>query len=125
MKKRKHKYFSNLRYREKLEHRSKLPSSYNNVEFLTTTPDSRYEREQQYRYGLGLFNEPVRGRNYYRYFDRPEVPYTVHEIHTRSRYSKMKKYYKQYSNKIVRQQRTATYNHNQYRKQFDMWWTID
>ena len=68
-------------------------------------------------------NNEYLGHNYYLYVDRPEVDYTIYE-HTKRPYGDSKKYYKKYSNRCVRRTKDVP-NHNQYRKVFDLWWTID
>ena len=118
-----HKYFRNLRYKQKLE------TQYNNrgyagsnVYFITKEPDPRYERERYFRFS-GVDDKKHRGHDYYLYCDRPEVPYSTIEYIDRP-YGKSKKFYKKYTSRIIRYSKDIL-QHNQYRKMFDLWWTID
>lgn len=116
-----HKYFRNLRYKQKLESQYEA-RRYEGIYFYTKEPDPRYEREHQsYWYWRG--DDKYRGHNYYMYYDRPEVDYTIYES-PRGCYRSAKQYFKKYSNKKVRRAKDIP-NHNQYRKVFDLWWTID
>ena len=115
-----HKYFRNLRYKQKLE--SQYKAHRGSIYFCTKEPDTRYEREHyHYRYWRG--NEKKNGHNYYLYWDRPEVDYTIRES-LRGNYGLRKQYYKKYSKKCVRRTKDIT-NNNQYRKVFDLWCEID
>lgn len=137
--KNRHKYFRNLRYKQKLETRyNNRDYSWSRVYFLTEEPDPKYIREYALKY-LGRYsnctleevierqlkdmNTYYRGHNYYLYYDRPEVPYTIVESEDRP-YGKSKKFYKKYTSRVIRHSKDAL-QHNQYRKQFDLWWTID
>ena len=116
-----HKYFRNLRYKQKLESQYEA-RRYKGIYFYTKEPDPRYEREHSCKwYFRG--SRKSRGRDYYIYFDRPEVDYTIYES-LRGNYRSSKQYFKKYSNKCVRRAKDVP-NHNQYRKVFDLWWTID
>ena len=118
-----HKYFRNLRYKQKLESQyDNRDYSWSRVYFVTKEPDPRYERERYFRFS-GSDDEKYRGHNYYLYYDRPEVPYSVIEDRDRP-FGKNKKFYKKYTSRIVRHSKDVL-QHNQYRKQFDLWWTID
>ena len=116
-----HKYFRNLRYKQKLE-RQYEENRYAGIYFFTKEPDPRYERESQHKFWYRKDGKYL-GHNYYLYVDRPEVDYTIYE-HTKRPYGDSKKYYKKYSNRCVRRAKDVP-NHNQYRKVFDLWWTID
>ena len=128
-----HKYFRNLRYKQKLESMVSTTTTYwDLVFFITKDSDPRYVRENQYRFSWQKRGWPVDekqpGKNYYIYWSRPEVDYSIQEYYTRPKYSKLKKYYKKYSNKIVRQefkQKGYIYNNCSYKKQFDIKWTLD
>jgi hypothetical protein len=118
-----HKYFRNLRYKQKLEAQyDNRDYSWCRVYFLTKEPDPRYERERHLRFRSGT-DEKYRGHDYYLYYDRPEVPYTVIEYVDRP-YGKNKKFYKKYTSRILRHSKDVL-QRNQYRKKFDLWWTID
>lgn len=140
-----HKYFRNLRYKQKLETRydnraTGRYGSWNGVYFITDEVDPRNLREEFYQYQTRYWKTEVtpeeyvnmrledltkkyRGHDYYLYYDRPEVPYSIIEYTDRP-YGKAKKFYKKYTNKIIRHSKDNL-QHNQYRKQFDLWWTID
>lgn len=108
-----HKYFRNLRYKQKLE--AKYNNGNNHIYFITKEPDTR-----QCRY-LNRSYEKFRGHDYYISWERPEVPYTIIKWHDEYGY---KKFCKKYSNRIVRRSKNE-FQHNGYRKEFDLWWTID
>ena len=118
-----HKYFRNLRYKQKLE--TQYNNAGSNVYFITKEPDPRHIREWGYRYPYSCFSvyKKYRGHDYYCYCDRPEVPYSTIEYKDRP-YGKCKKFYKKYTSRIIRHSKDVL-QHNQYRKQFDLWWTID
>ena len=140
-----HKYFRNLRYKQSLETRynhrdTGRHGSWTGVYFVTDEVDPRDIREQFYQYQTRYWKTEVtpeeytkmrlddltkksRGHDYYLYYDRPEVKYSILE-NKKAVYGSMKSYYKKYSNRIVRHSKD-TLQHNQYRKQFDLWWTID
>jgi hypothetical protein len=135
-----HKYFRNLRYKQKLENRyDNRDYSWCRLSFITDEPDPRYIREYAHKYQfrskydityeekvqkfLDDANKPFRGHEYYLYYDRPEVPYSIIEYKDRP-YGKNKKFYKKYTTRVVRHSKDVL-QHNQYRKQFDLWWTID
>lgn len=118
----KHKYFRNLRYKQKLEKRYE-ENSYSGICFFTKEVDTRYKREYKNSRWYREEKEKEKGHNYYLYFDRPEVKYTIHEDEDSS-YTKRKQYYKRYSNKKVRKTKDIP-NHKQYRKIFDLVWEID
>ena len=93
-----HKYFRNLRYKQKLETQYEA-RRYEGIYFYTKEPDPHYEREHQFRwYWSG--DDKYRGHDYYMYYDRPEVDYTIYES-PRSCYRSAKQYFKKYSNKKV------------------------
>jgi hypothetical protein len=79
-----HKYFRTKRYKQKLESKHNAMGRYSNVYFITTEPDPRAIREWQYFYGYNPRLIPgewdkKRGRNYYEYYSRPEIAYTILE----------------------------------------------
>ena len=119
----KHKYFRNLRYKQKLENMAgKNRTYFSRVYYLTKEPDPENERKDS---GKWWYRGPkkAKGRNYYLYWDRPEVDYAIVE-YTTPRRSKMNKYYKKRSNKKVRQD-VETYNYGSYKKKFDIKWSLD
>ncbi len=138
-----HKYFRNLRHKQKLERTYEQTGTgrygrCTNVFFLTKEPDPKDIRENTLKYVnrwymsdltydeiidkiLERETKPFPGRDFFYYYDRPEVEYTILE---REKPSNRKSYYKKYSNRVVRRSKDVL-QHNQYRKQFDLWWTID
>lgn len=140
-----HKYFRNLRYKQSLEtrynhRRTGRHGSWTGTYFITDEPDPRDIREQFFQYEqririndvpyeefcekrLNELLKKYRGHDYYLYYDRPEVEYSILE-NKKETYGKMKSYYKKYSNRVVRRSKDVLQN-NQYRKQFDLWWTLD
>ena len=142
--KNRHKYFRNLRYKQKLESKyDNRDYSWCRISFLTKEPDPRYAREYMFKWIYHTYcrykgmtvdelierrleefrNDKARGHDYYEYYDRPEVPYTIKEWTDRP-YGKKKKFYKKYTTRILRHTEEV-YNHSQYKKVFDLWWTID
>ena len=122
-----HKYFRNLRYKQKLETKYDNRSNYgwSRVYFITKELDPRHVREYQRRYPYSCYSvfDKDKGHDDYLYYDRPEVPYTIVEQTDRP-YGKNKKFYKKYTSRVLRHSKDVP-QHNQYRKQFDLWWTID
>ena len=135
-----HKYFRNLRYKQKLETKYNNRSNYgwSRVYFVTDEVDPRFIREDTLRHlwrssyltaeeniqrRLEHNCEKHRGHNFYLYYDRPEVPYSILESTDRP-YGKAKKFYKKYTTRVIRHSKDVL-QHNQYRKQFELWWTID
>lgn len=78
-----HKYFRNLRYKQKLETNHNNGGYSSNVYFITKEPDTRALREDKHWYlgdpKLTPEWDKRRGHDYYIYFDRPEVPYSIIE----------------------------------------------
>lgn len=116
----KHKYFRNLRYKQKLERKY---DNYNrHIYFITEEPDPKELRSlNNYPYLCKSYLDKFRGHDYYISWERPEVPYSIKHWHTKNHY---KTYYKRYANRIVRRTKKES-QHNQYKKEFDLWWTID
>lgn len=73
-----HKYFRNLRYKQKLEARyDNYDGFHTGIYFITKEPDPRYIREHQHvRWG-----EPKKciGHDWYLCWHRPEISYTILE----------------------------------------------
>ena len=126
-----HKYFRNLRYKEKLENKAHPHRTYwSHVMFFTKKPDTRYTREHSCRFRLADYHRsidtPINGN--YVYFKRPEVPYTILKVHTDHDYSTRRKYLCKQANKAVRRawkQKGEVYQHGSYKKVFDVVWEID
>jgi hypothetical protein len=119
-----HKYFRNLRYKQKLE--TKYDNGNRNIYFITNEPDPRAVRESNNFYLCHPEIDPAEwerahGHDYYISWKRPEIPYTAVEWNEEYGY---KKFCKKYSNKIVRRSKND-FQHNGYRREFDLRWTID
>lgn len=115
----KHKYFRNQRYKNSLER--KYNNGYNesypsNIVFLTEDLDPRAKREEVWG-----CNYDFKKKTHYKYYARPEVPYTI--IVERYRPSESKRFFKKYSNRVVRRSK-GSYNGGSYKKVFDLWWTL-
>jgi hypothetical protein len=93
-----HKYFRKLRYKQKLENMAgKNRTYFSRVYYLTKESDPENERKDSGRWWY-RGPEKAKGRNYYLYWDRPEVDcaiveYTIPPIieYTTPRRSKMNK----------------------------------
>ena len=138
-----HKYFRNLRHKEKLEGKAHACRTYwSHVMFYTDEPDPRDLRESassiyhrvKWKGSLEKaiedyieFDRKI-GNGKFIYYKRPEIPYTIHKVHTDPRYSRRRVDYKKYSNKLVRQgwkQRGEEYQHCEYKKVFGIAWELD
>lgn len=80
-----HKYFRNLRYKQKLEARYDHYDGYHTgIYFLTKEPDPRAIREDNnfYLRNPKLTSEwdKRKGHEHFMYYKRPEVPYSVIEF---------------------------------------------
>ena len=80
-----HQYFSNLRYKLKLETNHNNGGYFSNVYFITKEPDTRALREDSHWYlsnpKLTTEYDKRKGHAYYMYFNRPEVSYSIIEHH--------------------------------------------
>lgn len=142
--KNRHKYFRNLRHREQLESKAHVCKTYwSHTMFYTKEPDARDIREHsQFIYWeANRFNMTIDdavenyikreknvGNGRFIYFEKPEVPYTIHKVQTDPRYSRRRKDLCKYANKVVRQrwkQYGEVYQHNEYKKVFDVVWSLD
>lgn len=138
----KHKYFRNLRHQAKLEAKGEGWRTYwSHVEYYTKEPDTRDLREhansiyRSMRNGnleeaiqrhINWYGRDTKGR--YMYFKKPEVPYTPHKVQTDPKYSKRRKSLCKQANRRVRQrfkQYGEVYQHNKYKKVFDVVWELD
>lgn len=128
MKKSKHKYFRNKRYKEKLDNKY-IPGYANKHKYyITHEPDTRYEREYwvywlDHGYKYYPFNEKQRGRHYWLYFEKPEVPYTI-------KIKQNHRKYPAYLRKVHRRRIRKTYRNEVidgglYKKYNEYWWDID
>ena len=80
-----HKYFRNKRYKQKLEARyNEFNGKYTSLYFITNEPDPRGIREDNNFYLRNPDLSPSewdkrKGHAYFMYFKRPEVPYSIME----------------------------------------------
>ena len=123
--KRTHKYFKNLRYKQKLESMYGTNRHYwNTVYFTTKEPDYWLEQKNSNR---PWYKGPEKeyGKDYYVYYEKPSVPYSIREYYTKGKRSKVKKFLKRYSNKVIRQHALDDVRGGVYKKYFDIPWTLD
>ena len=138
MKKRQHKWFRNERYKQKLERDvDNHKTYYSNVFFITKEPDYEYiNRKWNERWAYWWTDErkweyltrKERGKDYYVYYDRPSVPYSIQYYHKSPRRSACCVYLKKRTNKRLRQrwkQKGEVHQHNEYRKTTEFWWELD
>ena len=136
--KRQHKWFREERYKQKLEcDVDKHKTYYSNAFFITKEPDPKYIRERMhYRWAnwwteernWDYLNNPDRGKDYFTYYDRPEVPYSIQYYHKSPRRSARCVELKKRTNKRLRQrfkQYGEIYQHNEYRRIQEFWWELD
>ena len=136
--KRHHKWFRKERYKQKLERDvDKHKTYYSNVFFITKEPDPKYIRERMHYCWANWWTEerkwdyltkPDRGRDYFTYYDRPEVPYSIQYYHKSPRRSKRCVDLKKQTNRRLRQrwkQYGEVYQHNEYRRTTEFWWDLD
>lgn len=138
MKKRQHKWFRNERYKLKLERDvDNHKTYYSNVFFITKEPDyedinrrwnehwpSWWTDEKKWEY----LTRKERGKDYYVYYDRPSVPYSIQYYHKSPRRSARQKDLKKRTNRKVRQafhDKGEIYQHNEYRRTQEFWWEMD
>ena len=137
-----HKYFRKLRHQEKLAGKGEgcWKTYWSHTMYFTEEADPRDLREHSQQIywraeRLGsieaaieeyINHDKINGK--FIYYNRPEVPYTIHKVHTSPSYSRRRKDYKKYSNKRVRQgwkQRNEEYQHCEYKKVFGIAWELD
>ena len=136
--KRHHKWFRKERYKNKLEHNvEKHKTYYSNVYFITKDPDPKYIQKQWYTHWASWYTDekkweyltkPAHGKDYYIYYDRPEVDYSIQYYHKPTRRSKCCVDLKKRTNRKLRQrwkQYGEEYQYNEYRKVQEFWWELD
>ena len=144
MKKNTHKYFVNQRHQNKLEANSGGFRTYwSHVIYYTKEPDTRDLREhsdsifrsmdrrnwtldEAIQEHIEWYGRHTKGR--YMYYHKPEVPYTIHKVHTDPKYSKRRKDLCKAANRRVRQrakQYGEIYQNRQYKKVYDVAWELD
>lgn len=138
MKKRQHKWFRNERYKLKLERDvDNHKTYYSNVFFITKEPDYEYINRRWNEHWPSWWTDekkweyltrPERGKDYYVYYDRPSVPYSIQYYHKSPRRSARQKDLKKRTNRKVRQafkQKGEIYQNNEYRRIQEFWWEMD
>lgn len=144
MKKNTHKYFVAQRHKNKLEARSHGFRTYwSHVIYYTKEPDTRDLREhsnsilriaarrdisieEAIQQHIRWCERHTNGR--YMYYHKPEVPYTIHKVHTDSKYSKLRKDLCKAANRRVRYRAKRygeIYQNRQYKKVYDIAWELD
>ena len=138
MKKRQHKWFRNERYKLKLERDvDNHKTYYSNVFFIIKEVDYKYVQKRWNEYWPHWWTDEgkweyltrkERGKDYYVYYDRPSVPYSIQYYHKSPRRSAHCVDLKKRTNKRVRQhwkQKGEIYQHNEYRRVHEYWWELD
>lgn len=144
MKKNTHKYFVNQRHKNKLEARSHGFRTYwSHVKYYTKEPDTRDIREsmssilwtmerkdmsmdEAIQDHIEWYNRHTNGR--FLYYERPEVPYTIHKVHTSPSYSRRRKELCREANRRVRhhgKQYGEIYQGNLHKRLSDVAWDLD
>ncbi len=125
-----HKYFRNLRYKQKLEARyDNCDGWHTGIYFITKEPDPRAVRESNNFYLRYPDTDPVewekaRGREYYVSWKRPEISYSVLEYsHGRSGWKKILKWQSSRHNRRIKitEDDTAIRAKGYYKKVEDRW----
>lgn len=138
MKKRQHKWFREERYKNKLEHDvHNHRTYYSNVFFITKEPDYEYINRRWNEYWPHWWTDEKkweyltrkeRGKDYYVYYERPSVPYSIQYYHKSARRSARQKDLKKRTNRKLRQtfrNKCEIYQHNEYRRVQEFWWELD
>ena len=136
--KRQHKFFRNERYKNRLERDvNKHKTYYSNVFFITKEPDPEFIRRRWNQHWAAWWTdekkweyltEPAYGKDYYIYWDRPSIPYSIQYYHKPPHRSAHCVHLKKKTNKRVRQrwkQYGEVYQNNEYRKVHEYWWELD
>ena len=138
MKKRQHKWFRNERYKLKLERSvDNHKTYYSNVFFITKEVDYEYVQKCWNEYSSywctderkwEYLTRKERGKDYYIYYNRPSVPYSIQYYHKSPRRSARQKDLKKRTNRRIRQafkQKGEVYQNNEYRRIQEFWWELD
>ena len=138
MKKRQHKWFRNERYKLKLEHSvDNHKTYYSNVFFITKEVDYEYVQKCWNEYSSywctderkwEYLTRKEHGKDYYIYYNRPSVPYSIQYYHKSPRRSARQKDLKKRTNRKIRQafkQKGEVYQNNEYRRIQEFWWELD
>lgn len=140
--KKQHKYFRNLRHKEKLESKVHAHKTYwSHVMFITDEVDPKDLRENALRRLYIRSNETFEealeryiewnrcdSNGKFIYFERPEVSYSILKVHTDPKYSRRRKDLCKYANRLVRtrwKQYGEVYQNNEYKKVFNVAWELD
>ena len=125
-----HKYFRNLRYKQKLEaDYSQWNGRYTNVYFVTQEPDPRYIRECEYRYPYSCWSvySKYRGHDFYLTWKRPEVPYSILEYqHGRNGWKQLMKQQTARRNRRIKiTEDDAAWREKSFYKKYEDRWNYD
>ena len=127
-----HKYFRNLRYKQKLENNHDKGGYSANVYFITQEPDTRARREGNNFYLLNPDRSPEEwdkrtGHDYFMYCDRPEVPYSIIEHHWgRNGWKKLMKYQTARRNRRIKiTEDDAAWREKSFYKKYEDRWNYD
>ena len=133
-----HKWFRRERYKNKLEHDVDEHKTYfSNIYFITKEPDYEYINRRLNEHWpswwtdekkLEYLTHKERGKDYYVYYDRPSIPYSIQYYHKSPRRSARQKDLKKRTARRVRQkwkQKGEVYQHNDYRRVQEFWWEMD
>lgn len=138
MKKRQHKWFRNERYKLKLERSvDNHKTYYSNIFFITKEVDYEYVQKCWNEYSSywctderkwEYLTRKERGKDYYIYYNRPSIPYSIQYYHKSPRRSARQKDLKKRTNRKIRQvfkQKGEIYQNNEYRRIQEFWWELD
>jgi hypothetical protein len=125
-----HKYFRNLRYKQKLEAGyNQRHGRYTNVYFVTQEPDPRYIREYGYRYPYSCWSayNKYRGHDFYLTWKRPEVPYSILEYqHGRNGWKQLMKQQTSRRNRRIKiTEDDASWREKSFYKKYEDRWNYD
>ena len=125
-----HKYFRNLRYKQKLETRyNNYDGWYTGIYFITKEPDPRYIRENQFKYPYSCFSvdKKYRGHDYYLTWKRPEVPYSIQEYqHGRNGWKQLMKQQTVRRNRRIKiTEDDAAWREKSFYKKYEDRWNYD
>ena len=128
-----HKYFRNLRYKQNLEARYRNDGWLTNIYFITKEPDTRARREGNNSY---LSSRPDvdpssydkrTGHDYYMYWKRPEVPYSIIEHQWgRNGWKKVMKWQTSRRNRRIKiSEDDASWREKSFYKKYEDRWNYD
>ena len=128
-----HKYFRNLRHKQKLEARyNKYNGHCTSLYFITREPDPRAVRESNNFYLRYPEVDPAewekaRGKDYYISWKKPEIPYSIIEYqHGRNGWKTMMKYQTSMRNRRIKiTEDDAAWREKSFYKKVEDRWNYD